>query len=127
MSRSWVIHSRAAFEARHALTSYGGKPETPHAHRWEVAIRVGAGELNPEHFALDFHAVHEALDDIAAPLAGTSLNDHPEIGRPSPTAERVAEVFADTLEPRCRELGGRLLSVSVWEGPDNRVDLLLDD
>ena len=127
MTRSWVIHSQVAFEARHALTSYQGKPEMSHTHSWQVAIRVGTGALASEHFALDFHAVHGLLSEATRDLDGSSLNDHPAIGNPSPTAERVAEVLADTLEPQCLELGGRLLSVSVWEGPENRVDLLLDD
>ena len=126
MSRSWVVHSRAAFAARHSLTSYEGRPETPHGHHWEVAIRVGAATLNDEHYALDFHAIHALLEEATSALDGASLNDHPEIGSPSPTAERVAEFLADTLEFGCRNLGGRLLSISVWEGPDNRVDLLLD-
>ncbi|MDX2438101.1 MAG: 6-carboxytetrahydropterin synthase [Acidobacteriota bacterium] len=125
MSR-WVIHSRGMFEARHALTSYQGKEESPHHHRWEVAIRVGTERLNAEHFALDFHAVHQILTVELDALDGTPLNDHPEIGSPSPTAERVAEVLAERMTPQWAALGGTLLSISVWEGPDNRVDLNLD-
>lgn len=125
MSR-WVIHSRASFEARHALTSYRGQLETPHHHRWEAAVRVGVDRLNPEHFAIDFHAVHRILSEAIDALDGTSLNDHPTIGQPSPTAERVAEALADLLAPQFAALGGSLLSVSVWEGPDNRVDLNLE-
>jgi 6-pyruvoyl-tetrahydropterin synthase len=124
MSR-WVIHSRTSFEARHALTNYMGKAEPPHHHRWEVAVRVGRESLNEEHFALDFHAVHQILGEAVHTIDGTSLNDHPRIGDPSPTAERVAEVLADILEPQFTVLGGTLLSISVWEGPDNRVDLNL--
>lgn len=126
MSR-WVIHSRASFEARHALTSYQGRAESPHHHRWEIAVRVGTESLNADHYALDFHAAHEILADAVNRIDGTSLNDHPEIGFPSPTAERVAEVLADLLAPRFAALGGTLLSVSVWEGPDNRVDLNLGE
>lgn len=126
MSR-WVIHSRKSFEASHALTRYQGEGEQPHHHLWEVALRVGVEHLNSEHYALDFHAAHEALAEALSALDGTSLNDHPEIGTPSPTAERVAEVLATQLAPRCADLGGTLLSISVWEGPDNRVDLVLSD
>lgn len=124
MSR-WVYHSTAEFEARHALTSYLGKPEEPHRHRWQVAIEVAVDELNAEHYGLDFHAVHAALAEVAGALEGADLNRHPEIGSPSPTAERVAEVLAETLGPSCAALGGSLLKVSVWEGPGNRVDLVL--
>ena len=122
----WVIHSRRAFEAEHALTSYQGGAESAHSHRWEVAIRVGARRLNDESCALDFHEIHGLLAEEVEPLENSDLNLHPEIGRLSPTAERVAEFFAGRLGPRIASLGGTLLSVSVWEGPDNRVDLILD-
>jgi 6-pyruvoyl-tetrahydropterin synthase len=125
MSR-WIVHARVAFEARHALASYYGEPEEPHEHQWHVAVRVGTEELNAEGYAVDFHAVHGALQRVAAPLDGADLNDHPEIGTPTPSAERVAEVVARWLAPVIHDLGARLLSVSVWEGPENRVDLVLE-
>jgi 6-pyruvoyl-tetrahydropterin synthase len=123
----WVIHSRTSFDADHALTNYQGRPEAPHRHTWQVAIRVGTERLNPEGYALDFHDVHRVLADAVAPLDGSDLNRHPEIGRPTPSAERVAEVLADRLQPVFETAGGSLLEVSVWEGPDNRVDLVLVD
>jgi 6-pyruvoyl-tetrahydropterin synthase len=121
----WVYHSSAEFEARHALTSYLREPEAAHRHRWRVAVEVGAAGLGPEHYGLDFHAVHAILTEAAAALDGADLNQHPEIGSPSPTAERVAEVLADRLSPAFETLGGTLLKLSVWEGPGNRVDLVL--
>lgn len=122
----WIIHSNATFDARHALSFYRGEPEEPHDHRWQVAIRVGTDRLNSEGFALDFHQVNRILDDLVEPLRGSDLNLHPEIGQPTPTAERVAEILAEHLHPPLAEIGGELLAVSVWEGPDNRVDLCLE-
>ena len=124
MSR-WVIHAESSFDARHALTSYRGKRESSHGHPWKIAVRVGADELNEEGYALDFHQVRDLLAAAIAPLDRSDLNDHPEIGRPSPTAERVAEFLAERLAPEYEKIGGELLSISVWEGPDNRVDLNL--
>lgn len=123
----WVVHARAGFTARHALTSYLGAPEASHSHSWQVAVRVGTGRLNDEGYAVDFHAVRHALQRLTAPLDGSDLNAHPEIGVPTPSAERVAEVLAARLAPVVEELGAGLLSVSVWEGPENRVDLILDE
>jgi 6-pyruvoyl-tetrahydropterin synthase len=125
MSR-WIIHAQASFEARHALTSYRGKRESSHDHPWKVEVRVGAAELNEEGYALDFHSVQDLLAGAVVPLDRSDLNDHPTIGQPSPTAERVAEVLSQKLAPSYEKIGGRLLSVSIWEGPDNRVDLILD-
>jgi 6-pyruvoyl-tetrahydropterin synthase len=126
MSR-WVIHAEASFDARHALTSYRGRPESSHQHSWKVAVRVGSDALNAEGYALDFHEVETILAAVVRPLDGTDLNDHPEIGRPSPTAERIAEVLSETLTAEYQKIAGRLLIVSVWEGPDNRVDFNLDN
>lgn len=125
-SARWIVHSSATFEARHALATYKGEAEERHSHRWQVAVRVGTDELNSEGYALDFHDVHGILFDAVATLDGTELNDHPTIGDPSPTAEHLAEVLAELLTPKFDRIGGRLLSVSVWEGPENRVDFNLD-
>jgi 6-pyruvoyl-tetrahydropterin synthase len=123
----WVLHAHAAFEGRHALTSYLGKSEPSHSHRWEVAIRVGTDSLNDEGYTIDFDAVHRTLREAVTPLDGSDLNLHPEIGSPTPTAERVAVVVAGWLQDPLAKLGGTLLSISVWEGPENRVDLNLDE
>ena len=125
MSR-WVVHAAAEIDAHHALRSYGGRPEERHQHRWRVAIAAATKTLNEEGYALDFHQVQELLATAVNPLDRSDLNEHPKIGIPSPTAERVAEVLAEKLAPDFAEIGGQLLVVSVWEGPDNRVDLMLD-
>ena len=125
MSR-WIVHAQASFEARHALTLYRGKAESSHGHPWKVEVRVGAANLNEEGYALDFHQVQDLLARAVAPLDRSDLNDHPKIGNPSPTAERVAEVLSEILAPGYEEIGGQLIAVSVWEGPDNRVDLILE-
>jgi 6-pyruvoyl-tetrahydropterin synthase len=122
MSR-WVVHARASFVASHALDCYRGEPEASHEHRWQVAIRVGCDRLNDEGYAIDFHALRALLEGALAPLDGCDLNRHPEIGSPTPSAERLAEVVASWLTPEVQALGARLLAVSVWEGPENRVDL----
>ncbi len=121
----WVYHSEAEFTATHALTRYLGEPESPHNHRWRVAIKVGADTLNDEHYGLDFHAVHQALQQVITSLDQTSLNLHPKIANPSPTAESVALFIADAVRGPLENLGGIVLEVSVWEGPGNRVDLRL--
>jgi len=124
MSR-WVVHARAAFEAWHALIAYKGEVEASHLHDWQVNVRIGANTLGPEGYALDFHEVRRILVEAVLPLDGSDLNTDPDVGRPSPTAERVAEVLAERLAPQYEAIGGRLLSLSVWEGPENQVDLNL--
>ena len=59
----------------------------------------------------DFEAVSEAVVESCDDEQGT--------------AERIAEIMSTRVEPPLDEIGGALLKVSVWEGPDNRVDLNL--
>ncbi len=125
MSR-WIVHAAAELTASHALRSYLGEPEEVHAHRWRVAIRAAADTLNEEAYALDFHGLRNLLQEVVAPLDGTLLDEHPEIGDPSPTAESLALYLARRLAPGVDALGGKLLTVSVWEGSGNRVDLELE-
>ena len=120
----WIYHSDAEFEARHALTTYLGEPESPHRHRWRVAVEVAAEGLGEEHYGLDFHAVHSILNEATTGLHESDLSLHPEIGNPSPTAEKVALFLAGSTAPKFSALGGTLVKVSVWEGPKNRVDLV---
>jgi 6-pyruvoyl-tetrahydropterin synthase len=122
---TWVYHSEQRFRAHHALTLYNGEPEAPHGHEWRVSVKVSAETLRKEHFALDFHAVHDALAQVMEGLDGTDLTDHAHIGRISPTAAAVALFVQERLEPLLTALGGRLEMVSVWEGPETRVDLRL--
>jgi 6-pyruvoyl-tetrahydropterin synthase len=119
----WTIHAQADFTATHALRSYNGEPEPPHEHLWRIAIRVGTNTLHDEGYALDFHTVDSILSRATQTLHGSDLTDHPKIGVPSPTAERLAETVANWLKEPLAALGGTLLTVSVWESPENRVDL----
>lgn len=118
----WRYHSRQSFTASHALTHYLGQPEPSHSHEWSVAAVVTAARLGPEHYGLDFHAVHDHLEQVVAPLRDSDLSAHPEIGTPSATAENLALFVWSALRPEIEDLGGRLERVSVWEGPENRVD-----
>ncbi len=121
----WVVHARAKFSATHALTSYLGEPEAPHPHQWQVELAAATDGLNEEGYAIDFHALKDLLDQLVAPLEGSNLNEHPDIGTPTPSAERLAEVLAAATRIPLQQLGASLVRISVWEGPENRVDLEL--
>jgi 6-pyruvoyl-tetrahydropterin synthase len=122
----WVVHASCEFSATHALASYLGAPEDPHLHRWRVTIRAGTDALHAEGYAVDFVGLRTLLEEALASLEGSDLNAHPEIGVPSPTAERLAEVVVGWLREPVAGMGATLLSVTVWEGPENRVDLNLE-
>lgn len=125
--RRWIVHAQTAFHATHALTSYRGAAEQAHEHHWRISIRASVGQLNNEGYAIDFHLLQQLLEASTGELHGADLNAHPKVGDPSPTAESLALHLAFELAPMVAELGGRLTGVSVWEGPENRVDLELEE
>lgn len=95
------------FRASHAIT-IAGSPESPHDHRWLVAVVVGGDRLDGDGLLCDFHEIERAIDAVIEPFRDGDLN---EIVAFNPTAENVARHIAETIEvPGLR-------SVSVTEAP----------
>ena len=113
---SWVLRVNARFEAAHHLTSYKGAPEPVHGHSWRVEAALLAAALDGEGMGFDFVAVRAALNELAARFDHRDVNTVPPFDRESPTTERLAAWFFAELEARLS--GGRLVEVTVWEGPD---------
>ena len=109
-----------------AAAAPGARPESGSLARHAVSLADAGRPIDAWQALVDGLPASWESADWNAPLDRADLNDHPEIGQPSPTAERVAEVLAEKLGPQYEKIGGTLLSVSVWEGPDNRVDLVLE-
>ncbi len=118
MSLPYVVRVRCRFEAAHHLTSYRGAPEPVHGHSWQVEAVLAAPELDGEGMACDFVAVRAALAALAATLDHRDVNTVPPFDRLSPTTERLARWFFDSLQQPLAGLSATLAEVSVWEGPD---------
>ena len=112
----YVLRVVARFEAAHHLTSYKGKPEPNHGHSWRVEAVLAAAELDGEGMAFDFVEVKTALHELAARLDHRDVNTVAPFDLLSPTTERIAAWFFDSLAARLP--GAPLLEVTVWEGPD---------
>jgi len=113
---NWVLRVNSRFEAAHHLTSYRGVPEPVHGHTWRVEAALATGELDAEGMGFDFVAVKGALAELAGRLDHRDLNTVPPFDRLSPTTERIAAWFFDSLRQRLP--GAPLTEVTVWEGPD---------
>jgi 6-pyruvoyltetrahydropterin/6-carboxytetrahydropterin synthase len=103
------------FEAAHHLTSYRGAPEPVHGHTWRVEAALLADTLDAEGMGFDFVAVQAALRGLAARLDHQDINTVPPFDTASPTTERLAAWFHDSLRERLP--AARLVEVTVWEGP----------
>ena len=117
---SYEITTTRHFAAAHQLRLYDGSLEPLHGHNWRVTVTVAAAALDPIGVVMDFHALERLVDDVIGPLHNTHLNDAPAFdesrGGLNPTAEHVALHVARSLA-----LPGavRLLSIEVWETPEN--------
>jgi 6-pyruvoyltetrahydropterin/6-carboxytetrahydropterin synthase len=123
--RRYEVLVRSRFEAAHHLTSYRGGPEPVHGHSFLVEARIGADQLGPDGFAIDFVEAQERLDALAGRFRHADINRVSPFDQRSPTAEHLAEWFfveiASWLDGLQRAPGtpnARLTSVTVWEGPD---------
>jgi 6-pyruvoyltetrahydropterin/6-carboxytetrahydropterin synthase len=115
---AYLVRVRSRFEAAHHLTSYHGAAEPVHGHSWQVEAVLAAAELDAEGMACDFVTVRTALAALAGSLDHRDLNGVPPFDRLSPTTERLARWFFDSLAEPLAAAPARLLEVSVWEGPD---------
>jgi 6-pyruvoyltetrahydropterin/6-carboxytetrahydropterin synthase len=112
----YLLRVTARFEAAHHLTSYKGSPEPSHGHSWRVEVALAVAELDAEGMAFDFVEVQAALRELAARLDHRDVNTVPPFDQVSPTTERVAAWFFESLTARLP--AAPLLEVTVWEGPD---------
>lgn len=114
-----------AFTADHALPLPTGGMEDSHKHTWLMTATFRARQLDSTMaVVIDFTLVLDALSAIAATFEGGSLNDHADFIDGRPSAERVAQVVAESLTEQLdalltdpSEKGPWLQRVEVTEAP----------
>lgn len=110
------ITTTRSFSAAHQLRLYDGSLEPLHGHNWQVRVTAGAAVLDPIGVVMDFHELERLLDQVILPLHNTHLNQTPAFASVNPSAENVA-AYIGALMKLPPEV--RLLSVEVWETPEN--------
>ncbi|MBW3563218.1 MAG: 6-carboxytetrahydropterin synthase [Acidobacteria bacterium] len=120
---SFAVRVEARFESAHFLRSYRGTTEPLHGHsyRVEVELRKSDRGLDGDELAVDFIAARDAVRELAGRLDYGCINEIAPFTELNPTAENVAKWFADELATRADALGGEVVEVRLWEGPENSV------
>jgi 6-pyruvoyltetrahydropterin/6-carboxytetrahydropterin synthase len=111
------IACERSFCATHYLVKDGRPLEPRHGHDWRVEAVAGAAGLDEAGLVLDFEQLREALERVASRFHYKELNDHPDLGEVSPSAEVVARYFFREIRKALGERGGQLLRVRVYEAP----------
>lgn len=120
---SFAVRVEARFESAHFLRSYRGVTEPLHGHsyRVEVELRKSDRGLDGDELAVDFIAARDTVRELAGRLDYGCINEIAPFTELNPTAENVAKWFADELAARGDALGGEVVEVRLWEGPENSV------
>ena len=104
------------FSASHQLRLYDGSLEPLHGHEWVVKVTAAAQKLDAIGVVMDFHELERRVDQIVGPMDQRHLNELAAFANVNPSAENVAGHIAAKLE---LPAGVRLMSVEVWETPEN--------
>ena len=118
---SYRVTVSARFEAAHNLIEYVGGPEPLHGHSYRVEAVLESEKLQQYDLAVDFVPVRAALEAIAKEFDYKYINDHPAFHGRNTSAENLARYFSERLESSGALGWGRVVEVTVWEGPENRA------
>jgi 6-pyruvoyltetrahydropterin/6-carboxytetrahydropterin synthase len=112
---SFAIEIEHEFCAAHAIVIAGTR-EPVHGHNWRVRVTLAGDRLDADGLLCDFHAAEAELRRIVGPFVNANLNQTPPFDTINPTAERVAEHIATSMQ-RAMGPGVQVESVRVTEAP----------
>ena len=119
----FTVRVSARFEAAHFLREYRGISEPLHGHSYKVEADLAArtGGVDSDAIAVDFVSARRKLEALAKRLDYGCINNVPPFDEINPSAENIAEWFADQLGEAVAGEAAVVLAVTIWEGPVNSV------
>ncbi|HEY2094154.1 MAG TPA: 6-carboxytetrahydropterin synthase [Thermoanaerobaculia bacterium] len=119
----YVVRVEARFEAAHYLREYRGISEPLHGHSYKVEAELAAagGGVDADAIAVDFVSAKRKLETLAKKLDYGCINDVAPFDRLNPSAENIAQWFANELGASVAGENARVVAVTIWEGPVNSV------
>jgi 6-pyruvoyltetrahydropterin/6-carboxytetrahydropterin synthase len=123
MTASFTVRVEARFESAHYLREYRGISEPLHGHSYKVEADLAArgGGIDGDAIAVDFVSARRKLEALAKTLDYGCINDIPPFTTINPSAENIAEWFANELQNVVSSEDAVVVAVTIWEGPVNSV------
>lgn len=120
---TFTIRVEARFEAAHFLREYRGISEPLHGHSYKVEADLAgrSGGVDDDAIAVDFVSAKRKLEALAKKLDYGCINDVPPFTEINPSAENIASWFHGELSAAMADENAEVVSVTIWEGPLNRV------
>jgi 6-pyruvoyltetrahydropterin/6-carboxytetrahydropterin synthase len=109
------------FDAAHCLRGYQGKCEALHGHRFKVAARIKASQLDEIGIAYDFTELKQHLTDIMSRFDHVCLNEVPPFNKINPSSENIASTVYRELKTKLAGAPVSISSIEVWESPQSWV------
>jgi 6-pyruvoyltetrahydropterin/6-carboxytetrahydropterin synthase len=108
------------FNARHFVVLDGHQGPV-HPHSWRVQARI-SGSFGEEHTVLmPFAEAKRLVQEVVSKYNDVILNTTEPFDQVQPTTENIAATFYKEVKTALGALPVRLVSLSVWESPTNRV------
>lgn len=115
----YTLCLKRKFIARHFLIGGDwGRENEPHAHGFEVELRLKAGKLDRHGYLVDLLDVETILDAVVDRYRDTMLNDQPPFAGKNPSLERFCRILWDELSETVTRAGAEAFSVRLWENED---------
>jgi 6-pyruvoyl-tetrahydropterin synthase len=105
------------FCSTHRLTRDGRPVEPIHGHDWRVEAVAAGSDLDGLGVVVDFEHLKKVVGEIAARFHYRDMNELPDLGGESPSAEVVARHFFREVKKGLGPEGRLLRRVRVWEAP----------
>lgn len=123
MTANFTVRVEARFESAHYLREYRGISEPLHGHSYKVEADLAArgGGIDGDAIAVDFVSAKRKLEELAKTLDYGCINDIPPFTTINPSAENIAEWFAQELQSAVNDEDAVVVAVTIWEGPVNSV------
>jgi len=120
---AFTVRVEARFESAHYLREYRGISEPLHGHSYKVEADLAArgGGIDGDAIAVDFVSARRKLEGLAKTLDYGCINDIPPFTTINPSAENIAEWFANELQSAVSSEDAVVVAVTIWEGPVNSV------
>ncbi len=116
----YTVSIRKHFDAAHYLRDYHGRCENLHGHRYEVALTVESADLADNGMAYDFTELKKQLTEkVLDRYDHACLNDLPDFQSVNPSAENIARLIYEQMQPVVQSPKVALKCVTVWESPDS--------
>ncbi len=105
------------FCSTHRLTREGKPVEPIHGHDWRIEAVAAGSDLDDLGVVIDFEHLKKVVAEIAARFHYRDMNELPDLGGESPSAEVVARHFFREVKKGLGGEGRLLRRVRVWEAP----------